>query len=58
MDQDELRAHERRELSAQVARVKEKTRPWKETIALVLAIAAAQVSQNTASIFKGLIPSR
>ena len=41
MDQEEQRAHDLRELSAQVARVKEKTRPWKETIALVLAIAAA-----------------
>ena len=54
MDQDEQRAHQAGELSAQVTRVKEKTRPWKETIALVLAIAAAQVSQNAASIFKGL----
>jgi small-conductance mechanosensitive channel len=63
VDQDEQRAHEAGELSAQVTRVKEKTRPWKETIALVLAIAAAQVSstaasakvsQNAASIFQGL----
>ena len=58
MDQEEQRAHELRELSAQVARVKEKTaqvkektRPWKETIALILAIAAAAVSRNAASIF-------
>ena len=54
MDQEEQGAHDRRELTVQVARVREKTRPWKETIALVLAIAAAQVSQNAASIFKGL----
>src|SRR5215469_199003 len=32
------------DLSAQVAKVKEKTRPWKAIIALVLAIAAAVVS--------------
>lgn len=58
MDQEEQRAHELRELSAQVARVKEKTaqvkektRPWKETIALILAIAAAAVSRNAVSIF-------
>ena len=57
MDQEEQRAHDRHELTVQVARVKEKTRPWKETIALILAIAAAQVSQNATSIFKGL-PSR
>ncbi len=36
----------------QVAKVKEKTRPWKETIALVLAVAAARVSHDAASIFK------
>lgn len=64
MDQEEQRAHELRELSAQVARVKEKTaqvkektRPWKETIALVLAIAAAQVSLHSATIFSGLVPA-
>jgi small-conductance mechanosensitive channel len=34
-----------------MARVKEKTRPWKETIALVLAIGAAVVSHNADSIF-------
>ena len=56
MDQEEQRAHDRHELTVQVARVKEKTRPWKETIALILAIAAAQVSQNAPSIFKGLPP--
>lgn len=54
MAQEEQRAHDRHELA--VARVKEKTRPWKETIALVLAIAAAQVSHNAQSIFTGLIP--
>ena len=52
MDQEEQRTHDRRELTVQVARVKEKTRPWKETIALILAIAAAQVSLNAASIFR------
>ncbi len=64
MDQEEQRAHDLRELSAQVARVKkktaqvkEKTRPWKETIALVFAIAAAQVSLNSATIFSGLVPA-
>ena len=58
MDQEEQRAHEVKEPSGQVARVKEKTaqvkektRPWKETIALILAIAAAEVSRNAASIF-------
>jgi small-conductance mechanosensitive channel len=35
-----------------MARVKEKTRPWKEIIALVLAIAANGVSHNAASIFR------
>ena len=62
MDQEEQRAHEVKELSAQVARVKEKTaqvkektRPWKETIALILAIAAAQVSLNSATIFGRLL---
>jgi small-conductance mechanosensitive channel len=34
-----------------MARVKEKTRPWKETIALILAIGAAVVSHNARSIF-------
>ena len=51
-DQDEQRRHDRYELSAQMARVKEKTRPWKEAIALVLAIAAARVSRDWASIFR------
>jgi small-conductance mechanosensitive channel len=44
--QDELH-----ELSIQMARVKEKTRPWKETIALILAIGAAVVSHNAKPIF-------
>jgi small-conductance mechanosensitive channel len=35
-----------------MARVKEKTRPWKEAIALVLAIAAARVSRDSAAIFR------
>ncbi len=34
-----------------MSRVKEKTRPWKETIALILAIGAAVVSHNADSIF-------
>ena len=62
MDQEEQRAHDLKEPSAQVARVKkktaqvkERTRPWKETIALILAIAAAQVSLNSATIFSGLV---
>jgi small-conductance mechanosensitive channel len=38
----------------QMARVKEKTRPWKESIALVLAIAAAVVSHNAQHIFHQL----
>jgi small-conductance mechanosensitive channel len=56
VDQEEQRAHDLRELSAQMARVKEKTRPWKETIALLLAIAAATVSIRSETIFNGLIP--
>jgi small-conductance mechanosensitive channel len=36
----------------QVAKVKEKTRPWKEAIALVLAIAAAKISHDSASMFR------
>jgi small-conductance mechanosensitive channel len=39
-----LRVQERPSLSAQVARVKRKTRPWKSIIALVLAVASAVVS--------------
>jgi small-conductance mechanosensitive channel len=45
------REYDLHELSVQMARVKEKTRPWKETIALVLAIGAAVVSHNTREIF-------
>jgi small-conductance mechanosensitive channel len=37
-----------------MARVKEKTRPWKEAIALVVAIAAAVVSHNAGDIFHQL----
>jgi len=55
VDRDEQRNHDIRELTAQVARVRERTRPWKETIALVLAIAAAQVSRRSQSIFYDLI---
>ncbi len=40
------------ELSMQMARVKEKTRPWKETIALILAIGAGVVSHNAHWIFR------
>jgi small-conductance mechanosensitive channel len=45
------RQYDLHELSVQVARVKEKTRPWKESIALVLAIGAAVVSHNAHWIF-------
>ena len=45
------RQYDLHELSIQVARVKEKTRPWKESIALVLAIGAAVVSHNAHWIF-------
>jgi small-conductance mechanosensitive channel len=45
------RQYDLHELSVQVARVKEKTRPWKETIALILAIGAAVVSHNARWIF-------
>ena len=45
------RQYDLHELSVQVARVKEKTRPWKESIALVLAIGAAVVSHNARWIF-------
>jgi small-conductance mechanosensitive channel len=45
------RQYDLHELSVQVARVKEKTRPWKETIALILAIGAAVVSKRAAKIF-------
>jgi small-conductance mechanosensitive channel len=48
------RTYDLHELSMQVARVKEKTRPWKESIALVLAIGAAVVSHNAKWIFQSL----
>jgi small-conductance mechanosensitive channel len=51
--QDE-RQYDLHELSVQMARVKEKTRPWKETIALILAIGAAVVSHNAGRIFADL----
>jgi small-conductance mechanosensitive channel len=46
---DELHRYEH--LSVQVARVKEKTRPWKEIIAALLAIGAAYVSRHVALLF-------
>jgi small-conductance mechanosensitive channel len=46
---DELHRYEH--LSVQVARVKEKTRPWKEIIAAVLAIGASYVSRHVAYLF-------
>lgn len=55
MAQEEQRNHDRHELTVQVARVKEKTRPWKETIALILAIAAATVSHNAPSVFSSML---
>ncbi|HEY2238821.1 MAG TPA: mechanosensitive ion channel domain-containing protein [Streptosporangiaceae bacterium] len=48
------RQYDLHELSVQMARVKEKTRPWKEAIALVVAIAAAVVSHNAGDIFHQL----
>ena len=51
---DERQQYDLHELSIQMARVKEKTRPWKEAIALVLAIAAAVVSRNADQIFSSL----
>lgn len=50
MDQDD-ELHKYEHLSVQVARVKEKTRPWKEAIALALAIGASYVSHHVASLF-------
>jgi len=38
------------------AQVREKTRPWKEAIALVFAIAAAEASIHSETIFNGLMP--
>ena len=47
--QEEVRVQDRQiDLSARVARVKRKTRPWKSIIALVLAIAAAVISREAA----------
>ena len=51
MVRSDERTYDLHELSMQMARVKEKTRPWKEAIALVLAIGAAVVSHNAAQIF-------
>jgi len=51
VDQDEQSVHELRELTAQMARVREKTRPWKETIALALAIAAGVLSHRAVPVF-------
>jgi small-conductance mechanosensitive channel len=48
------REYDLHELSIQMARVKERTRPWKETIALVLAIGGAVVSRNASAIFAGV----
>ena len=50
-DERQDRRDELHELSIQMARVKEKTRPWKETIALILAIGAAVVSKHAHGIF-------
>jgi small-conductance mechanosensitive channel len=50
VDQDDD-LHRYEHLSLQVARVKEKTRPWKETIALALAIGAAYVSHHVHALF-------
>jgi small-conductance mechanosensitive channel len=46
---DDLHRYE--QLSVQVARVKEKTRPWKEIIALALAIGAVYVVHNVTWLF-------
>ena len=55
---DEQRHPDLHELSTQVALVKEKTRPWKETIALVLAIAAAEVSHYAVRIFQPYVDDK
>lgn len=55
---DERRHPDLHELSTQVALVKEKTRPWKETIALVLAIGAAVVSHRAVRIFLPVVTER
>ena len=46
------------DLSAQVAKVREKTRPWKAIIALVLAIAAAVVSLWAHRFFGGFFEAK
>jgi small-conductance mechanosensitive channel len=48
---DQGDGHRREQLGIQMARVKEKTRPWKEIITLVLAIAAGGISHDAANIF-------
>jgi small-conductance mechanosensitive channel len=53
VDQDDD-LHRYEHLSVQVARVKEKTRPWKETIAVLLAIGAAYVAHHVVGIFHPL----
>lgn len=53
-ERDRERAYDLHELSVQMARVKERTRPWKESIALVLAIGTAVVSHNASWIFRSL----
>jgi small-conductance mechanosensitive channel len=55
---DERRHPDLHELSTQVALVKEKTRPWKETIALVLAIGAAVVSHRAVRIFLPVVEEK
>jgi small-conductance mechanosensitive channel len=50
VDQDD-ELHKYEHLSVQVARVKEKTRPWKEAIALALAIGATYVAHHVVGIF-------
>jgi hypothetical protein len=55
---DEQRHPDLHELSTQVALVREKTRPWKETIALVLAIGAAVVSHHAVRIFRPVVEER
>ena len=55
---DERRHPDLHELSTQVALVKEKTRPWKETIALVLAIGAAVVSHHAVRIFLPVVAEK
>lgn len=47
--------HGREQLGIRMVRVKEKTRPWKEIIALVLAIVAGGVSHDAAYIFQSYL---